>query len=268
MKKIFFLLFLLSVCALNALAQNDVGKFRYQPEKIKVGAVYHYVKTNIDGTPPAENISVYIASKEKIEVFKSRTKGERAALVIAEMDWKMFSVKRLESWQAFPGGERKLFATLDCSEKEKAVDVSIPTLKKEIEKVSIPLFPFHVYNFDLSSLNFAFPHLKNPKASFTIGITDPTFKADGPMFEYRGAVTVSYVGEEVRDGVLCRKYKIDGEGLANRGGFIWVDKKGEFFRDVEIGLADNPDWKTFKFKLKKAEKLSREKWEVFMKELL
>ncbi len=69
-------------------------------------------------------------------------------------------------------------------------------------------------------ISFAFRHLKNPKTSFTIGIADPTFKENGALFEFRGTVTVSYIGEEMRDGVLCRKYKIDSEGLANRGGFI------------------------------------------------
>jgi hypothetical protein len=259
---------LLFVFALDAPAQSDASKFRYQPNKISVGAVYHYVKTNIDGTPPAENITIYVASKDRIEVFKSRTKGERAAFVIADMDWTTFSARRLESWQAFPGGEKKLAATLDYDAKEKVANVLLAGADNQIEKTAIKHLPFHVYNFDLSSLNFAFRHLAKPKENFTIGIADPTFKASGPLFEYRGEATVSYIGEETRDGVPCLKYKIDGAGLLNRGGFIWVDKKGEFFRDIEIQLPDNPEWKTFKFKLIRVEQMTRDQWEAFMKEQL
>ena len=267
-RNVLLLALLLFIFAFEALAQSDANKFRYQPNKITIGTVYHYVKTNIDGTPPAENITIYVASKDRIEVFKSRTKGQRAGFVIADMDWTIFSAKHLESWQAFPGGEKKLFATLDYDAKEKVTNVSYGAANQEVEKSAIKQLPFHVYNFDFSSLNFAFRHLISPKESFTIGIADPTFKETGPVFEYRGEASVSYVGEETRDGVPCLKYKVDGAGLSNRGGFIWVDKKGEFFRDMEIQLPDNPEWQSFKFKLIKVEQMTRNQWEAFMKEQL
>jgi hypothetical protein len=34
---------------------------------------------------------------------------------------------------------------------------------------------------------------------------------------------------------------------------------------MEIALPDNPDWTSFKFKLLKVEKMSRDEWEDFMK---
>ncbi len=62
-----------------------------------------------------------------------------------------------------------------------------------------------VYNFDLGSLNFAFRHLAEPEKSFTLGIADPTLAEQGPVFAYKGEVEVKFVGEEKREGVLCRK---------------------------------------------------------------
>lgn len=88
------------------------------------------------------------------------------------MDWGIFSAKKLESWQVF-ANEKKLFATLDYLAAEKAVTVTFGG--KTAGKTAIKFLPFHVYNFDFGSLNFAFPHLKNPQRSFTIGIADPTF---------------------------------------------------------------------------------------------
>ncbi|GAB4577828.1 MAG: hypothetical protein Fur0022_05600 [Anaerolineales bacterium] len=60
---------------------------------------------------------------------------------------------------------------------------------------------------------------------------------------------IRYIGDEVREGMYCRKYVIDGTGLDYRGGAIWVEKQGEYFVDVEIDLPDNPNWESFKFKL-------------------
>jgi hypothetical protein len=123
----------------------------------------------------------------------------------------------------------------------------------------------HLYNFDFGSLNFAFPHLKNPKKAFRIGVTDPSFKENAPLVEYKGEVLISYLGEEKRNDTATRKYKIDGAGLQNRGGFIWVNKTRGWIEDMEIRLPDNPDWTSFKFKLLKTEKMTREEWEKFMK---
>lgn len=250
--------------ALASPTQAEVSKFRYRPNKVAVGTVYHYLKTNVDGTRP-EYVSIYVASRDRIESFKYRPGGSRAGLVVADMDWATFSASRLESWQVFGGGEKRLFATLSFVKGEMAAYVSIPATGKPAERTAIKHLPFHVYNFDLASLNFAFPHLVNPRGKFTVGIADPNFQEGGPLFFYRGEAEVSYVGEEARGGAACRKYKIDGAGLAGRGGHIWVDRRGGFFRDVEIDLPDNPDWQSFKFRLTDLEQMSRREWEAFIR---
>lgn len=260
-KIIIFLTLFIFLAALEIAAQTDVGKFRFDPKKVAVGTVYHYLKTNVDGSRP-ENVSQYIADEKRLEAFKFHEKGERAGLVIAEMDWGVFSAKKLDSWQVWVN-EKKLFATLEYLSAERVVEVSING--KKAGRTAIKFLPFHIYNFDFGSLNLAFPHLKNAKESFTVGIADPTFKDSGEIFAYRGEATVSYVGDERRNGRKCRKYRVDGAGLENRGGFIWVNKKGGYIEDMEIDLPDNPEWKSFKFKLVKVEKMSRDEWEKFIK---
>ncbi|MGH9941835.1 MAG: hypothetical protein ACRD9R_05665, partial [Pyrinomonadaceae bacterium] len=226
-------------CAVLASAQHTPEYFRYRPEKISVGTVHHYVKTNIDGSQP-EHVSLYVAARDRIESFKFHPpRPGRAALVIAEMDWQTFSARRLESWQVFANDERKLFATLDYLPAEQSVSVSIPSTGKPTEKTRIGRLPFHVYNFDLASLNFAFRHLVDPRRGFTVGLADPTFQEQGPVFRYRGEATVTYVGDERRGGAPCRKYRAGGDGLDQRGGFIWVNRRGGYFQDVEIELPDN-----------------------------
>ncbi|HEX4899705.1 MAG TPA: hypothetical protein VFV61_04185, partial [Pyrinomonadaceae bacterium] len=115
---------LLSLCSV-APAQASLAAFRYQPGKIVTGVVYHYLKTNIDGTNP-EHISIRIAAKDRIESFKFHPQGTRAGLVIAQMDWQIFSVKRLESWQVYKDKQKVLAATLVYLPASKEVAVTLP----------------------------------------------------------------------------------------------------------------------------------------------
>lgn len=104
-----------------------------------------------------------------------------------------------------------------------------------------------------------------PRDSFAVGIADPTFKETGPLFHYRGEARVTYAGEERRNGVACRRYRIDGRGLEGRGGWLWVNKRRGHVEDIEIDLPDTPEWQSFKFRLTRAERMTRARWEQFIK---
>lgn len=248
------------VCVSSAGAQVD--KFEFQPGKIKTGIVYHYVKTNIDGTNP-ENISVFVATNDRLEVFKFHDPGTRAGFVVAEMDWKNFHARSLFSYGVFSASEEMLGAQLKFLPDQKKIEVEIPAQDRPLETVEFGYVPAHIYNFDLTSLNFAYRHLKNPTEPFTVGLADPTFAEQGPALRYRGEVTIRYTGEEKRNGQDCRKYSISGAGLDNKSGVLWVNKAGEYFEDLEIELPDNPNWTTFKLALKKTETMTAEQWKQF-----
>lgn len=254
---------MLSLLAGTVPAFAQVEAFRYDAARVPVGKVYHYLKTNVDGTQP-EHVSIRVAAPDRIESYKFHPGESPAALVLAEMDWSVFSVRRIDSWQIWSDGRRKLAATLTALDGGKSVRVELPQLGKPAETVEIGRLPWHVYNFDLASLGFAFPHLIDPKGRFTIGIADPTF-GEGPAFLYRGEAEVAYEREETRAGVPCRKYRIDGLGLLHRGGFLWVNQAEGHVEDMEIDLPDNPAWKSFKFKLTSVETLDQAAWESFQK---
>jgi hypothetical protein len=260
-----FTAFLTVVFLTSAVAaQDDTAKFRFRASRaIPAGTVLHYVKTNIDGSQP-EQIAQFVASPNMLEAFKYHPKAPPAGHVIADMDWRTFSAKRLTSWRVLGKDERKLFGTIDFDGKTKRATVSIPSAKSEAETFAFGRLPVHLYNFDLGSLNFAFPHVTNPAGSFVIGITDPTFRENAPFVEYKGAATVAYQADETRNKVPTRKYRIDGPGLQNRGGFIWVNKQHGWIEDIEIDLPDNPEWKTFKLKLQRVEKMTRAEWDRFI----
>lgn len=259
------LLILCLVLSGVTVAQNDSGKFRYSDNKaIPVGMVLHYVKSNIDGSKP-EYVSQYVADRETLEAFKFHPKSFPAALVIAKMDWRAFSAASLYSWRVLSADERKLFATIDLDLTKQSAAVSIPQVREKIETVAYDRLPVHMYNFDFGSLNFAFPHLRKPKSSFKIGVIDPTFRSDGPLVHYRGEAAIEFDRMEKRNSADTRRYRIDGPGLGNRGGYIWVNSSTGWIEDIEIALPDNPEWSSFKFKLLRVEKMGRQAWEAFTK---
>jgi hypothetical protein len=264
MKIIRVVLFVVFILATVCKAQDDTARFQHRAGSgIPVGTVLHYVKTNIDGTRP-EYVSQFISAGDVLESFKFHPKSPPAGFVVAEMDWRSFSARTLKSWRVLGKDERKLFGTILFDAATHSAEVSLPSIRSENEKFSFKQLPVHLYNFDFASLNFSFPYLVKPESSFVMGVADPTFKETGPLVEYKGEVTVSYQSDERRNNTQTRKYRIDGAGLQNRGGFIWVNKKHGWIEDMEIDLPDNPDWTSFKFKLLRVEKMSRARWNEFI----
>ncbi len=142
-------------------------------------------------------------------------------------------------------------ASLDVDRKAGVVRIKLGD--REGQRVPWGHLPFHVYNFDFTSLNFAWRHLADPKAPFEIGVMDPTFRAEGEPFLYRGVAKIEYVGEEKLHGKRCRKYRISGPGIGGSTGAIWAPRKGDWLEKIEIPFPDNPDWNSFKLELESTE---------------
>ncbi|HEY4492988.1 MAG TPA: hypothetical protein VI958_13380, partial [Acidobacteriota bacterium] len=246
----------------TAQAAEQKRKFQYQPEKIRTGALYHYVKSNRDGSVP-ENVAVYVASRDNLEVFKYRAPGTAAGFVKAWIDWEIFSAHKLESYRVTGADEQKLVATFEFSKSDGIGSTNLFLDDEPAQEAKISTLPFHIFNFDFTSLNFAFRHLVNLRDSFEIGVPDFVFRNEKWEFIYRGAAIVQFQGEETLDRVRCLRYSIDGPGLENRGGAIWVNAAQGHVERMDLDLPDNPDWDHFFFELKKVEFLSPKEWQKF-----
>lgn len=248
---------LLALCCVPANASEPEPVFRFDAEKLRPGTVYHYVKSNIDGSR-AGNISVYIASTDEIESFKWHEGGTEASLVRATMDWTSFTVARFESWRLRSSGEDTLRAVLERIDGE-------PTLEAQVgdQRFRIPIenWPWHSYDFDFASLNLVFRFLVDPDAAFTIGIAD--LDRETGRFVDKGPVRIERAGNEARQGTDCRVYRIDGEGLENRGGKIWVSRDTHLIVDYEIDLPDEPGFTDGKLTLIDVETMSPSRWAEF-----
>ena len=243
----------------------QVAKFRYEPDKVEVGTLLLYQKSNIDGTN-AGQIALFIAAEDRLEAFKWHEGGGSATLVTADMNWEAFSVRRFESWRLHADGTKQLQGTLEQVDGEPKVVITFGPDNQET--VQLRHWPWHSYDFDFASLSASMRHLIDPESTFRIGIADLAMVSDTLRFVDKGTVTIEYLGREDRYGFASRKYAIDGEGLANRGGHLWVDADQGYIVDYEIDLPDEPGYESGKLRLIARESMDPEKWPEFKGEKL
>ena len=236
--------------------QPDFEGYRYQGA-LPVGRVYHYRKSNIDGTH-ASRVDLYMSSEKRIEAFKYSAGSSEGTLVIADMDWKTFSVGHFETAKVHANGERAFVGELNVKGDTLHGKFGGGSFKLEVEQ-----FPWHNYDFDFASLNVTFRHLADPEGVVWFGIIDRP--VGGAGLANRGMVELAYLGEEEREKQLCRHYWIDGPGLYERGGDIWVRKGDDpVIVDYEIDLPDERPYKSGKMTLLGTEEMSAEAWAKHM----
>ncbi len=242
---------------------SSLNQFKYQPEKINIGTVYHYTKSNLDGSNPAR-IYIRVMDNENLDVWKFEEHNYDAAHVTAHMNWESFSADRIQSWIATSDGNEEEQATLISSYDNSAFSIA---WHGQSETIQIGYYPVHVYNFDFISLNFILRHWSEPQGEMEIGIVQPNFNPDIPgVIKYEGTVKLKYICDEERNGYPCRKYSVNGDGIQNQQGLIWLDRTSMHAVDMEIPIPDNPSWNSFKFELVSIQEMSVEAWRQFMDE--
>ncbi|MCC7358809.1 MAG: hypothetical protein IT317_05000 [Anaerolineales bacterium] len=242
---------------------SALAQLRHQPERQAVGALDHYVKSNLDGSYPAR-VAVYRAGPSEVEVLKLEAHGADAAYVTARLDWRVFSATRAESWVLTPDSRRRPMAGME-------LDVDTHQMRaawnQRHDTLVIPRYPIHIFNFDLISLNMILPHWLEPEGALTFGVVQPDFAPNPPaLVRYEGTATLRYLGRETRYGQACRAYTLGGEGLGGQTGRAWVNLAEGYFQDVELPVPDNPDWNSFKFQWAGREHRDPAGWQAYIAE--
>lgn len=244
-------------------AAVGVEAFQFEASRVPVGVVYHYIKSNLDGSTP-ERISLYMSDQTTLEAYRWREPRPQMAFhVKATMDWDRLSASRLESRRMVRFGGEQLNAVAEYTPGTRSMSIEFADKSRYV--VQIDHLPFHFYQFDLASLNVAFRQLIDPTKPFQVGLVNPTFATTGSALEYRGLAMVTYEKDETHNEFPCRRYRIDGPGLKNKGGSIWVERSEGHIIDLEIQLENHPDWTSFKLKFVGKETMDAAAWQAFMK---
>ncbi len=255
---------LLVLAAGPARVGSSLDRFHYRPDRIRIGEVAHYVKSNVDGSKPLR-ISIFVAAKDRLEVAKVEKGTGDAAWVRAHFDWKIFTADRIQAAVIDLGGSVEERAVFAADAKAGVVNVRVG---ERTGSAAWRWVPFHVYNFDFASLNFAWRQLDDPRSSFTVGVLDPNFGEGDDIVFYRGDARIEYVRDESLHGKSCPLYRISGPGIGGTTGSIWLDPKTSWLEKVEIPFPDNPAWKSFRLELQGTETMTPEAWKKFIADSL
>ena len=236
-----------------------VQGFAWRAGALPVGQAYHYRKSNLDGTNASE-IELFLASETRLEALKFHAGVPEATLVVAELDWSVFSVAGFHTYKLVPGQEPELAAELATSSDKKKLTAKVGALALEC---ALPGFPWHSYDFDFASLNVALRFLTEPEGEVELEIVDPVQDADPPRLVAKGKVTLAYESDERRGELDCRRYVLDGPGLEDRGGTLWVAKGDDpHLVAFELALPDEPGMSSGKLEWLRTETLTSEQWQA------
>src|SRR5262245_11910851 len=254
---------LLAALALLARpASAQLSALRFDPDKVPVGRVYQYLKSNRDGSHPGR-VTLYVAKTDRLESLKWDDEVGWATFVVAELDWSRFSVRRFESWDLRKGKAPFLKATLD-TDAEGAVSISVlPGPPVRISK-----WPWHSYDFDFASLGAALPHLVRPEAEFAFGRADFLQEEGKVRFAETGLVHLRYEGRDKRGAFATRRYEIGGPGLSDAKGKLWADTREGHIVEFELPIPDEPGFEDGRLRLLEVSKMTAVEWEAFKRSRL
>ncbi len=226
------------------------------------GVVYHYIKSNIDGSHMSR-ICWYISSDHTIESLKYQENYPGATLVIAEIDTQSQTVIHMKSGKISEEGDTLFFAQLYQLKESDLLVVNVNGMPADT--VTIADFPWHSYDFDFASLWNTWKFNQNPKSDFSFHVADVIRDENSMKFGNVGRVEVKYLGEVNHNESESLLYLLDGPGLQYRGGVAWMDKAGSFLLEYRLHLPDEPGFDNGKMVLEKVENMTDSQWEDFKK---
>jgi hypothetical protein len=128
--------------------------------------------------------------------------------------------------------------------------------------------PWQSYDFDFAGLSFIWRSLKDKKDSFWFHIADVAMINGNPKFVNKGRVTVRFIGYDMVKDKQCLKYLVDGPGLENKGGHIWINPENFMIEQYRILLPDEPGFENGMMLLRKTFKMDPGQWETFKRKKL
>lgn len=249
---------LLLIAGFSAPTLAQLSAFSYQPERAPpVGTVWHYTKSNRDGSDPW-HLDVYFAAPNRIEVVKWVEGASDFVEVIADLDPARAMPVVMSQWNTAEGRRQPRLSAR--AEGGQALSVHLPDGNQA--KIEAQLAPLHVWGFDLMGLAFMLPHLVDPAQAFEVSFVDPNRPGQGAPFAVDRARFEPQGFEDI-DGVRSRKYQLGGPIFGEHQGTVWLNAESGRLERAEHVIPTSTDWKDFKLDLVGSEQLGGLAWEAF-----
>jgi hypothetical protein len=232
-----------------------------QPPPSVGNPIYHYVRSNIDGTEQ-EHVVHYRPSRREIAVYKWVEKCTTAAYVTAEMDEAVREGRLFVAGKVARDGSQARFGTLtlDPAAPALVVDVTPPGGQRIQMRHSLGSRPFLIYDFDFADLN-AFLQEHRPQSGFAYELP-VIWPGDESLFRDYGQLIAQFAGEEKRLGRLTRRFDLTVDGSAPSTGTLWIDRDRGFIVEANLGLPNHQEYRDFRLRLDRIESGGTAAWKV------
>jgi len=238
------------------------GDFLFDSAAVKdTGTVYHYLKSNIDGSVPSD-VYIYITSPlstESFKIYPGAATRKKTDLVVATYDSEYTCIKTINAYFIYPDGKKELNATGELINGNTFGF----TIKKPEKSYSVEVgyTPSFIYNFDFCDFFFMQKFLVNKEKNFDIGVVGLLTNL---KFVYSGKANVFYMGNEIHDTINCRKYLITGEAFNGKKGTLYINPENNFPVDFIMPVPNNPSFNSLRMHLMETFGKSPEEWKQFI----
>ncbi|QLC24613.1 hypothetical protein HFP57_05935 [Parasphingopyxis algicola] len=256
---------LMGAAALVAAAGFGTNAFGGgEPEAVE-GRIYHYVRSNQDGSG-AENVYVYRAASNRLEVYKARERCTDAAFVTAWVDAETGRAAVVNGGRLMPEARHENFATIayDGAATMLRAEAALPDrMVRQQVRVEEPIF--HLYDFDLATLSLQTMALDDPRSDFSFGLpliwTEPE---DGRYVRHLGRADAEYVGEEDYRGTAALRFEVGGPALGDKGGPLWIDANSGHVLGAQWGIPNHAGMDDFAIRLAEIEDSGDAGWQALL----
>lgn len=234
--------------------------WRYDPGRARVGRIFHYLRTNTDGSEP-ERVRVFLRAAGDLAVNKAVEPCTNAAYVTATLDLDRGEARTLTGGRLTPQGTQAAFAwlTVDAASDRLSARIELPDQVLE-GGADVAGRPRVVYDFDLADLTALAPHLADPRKGFSFAAALLWPPAMPDFLQDKGRLDAAFVAEETHMGRRALRFSVTGEAFAGKPGTLWLDAAEGHVLEAAFPLPNHDNYADFRLVLEKVEDTGEAGW--------
>lgn len=223
-----------------------------EPPASPVGRLYHYVRSNQDGSVP-EQIYLFRASETHLEVGKIVRRCSNAAFVTADLDLTRGQGVRYVGGRIAEDGSQEAFAYLDY-DASRSLHARIADAGID-QRVEVAGEPYIIYDFDLSELNALHAGRAPAHEDFRFAVS-LIWPDDPNVFRDLGRTNARFAAMERRLNRDAVRFDVSG-GL---NGQLWLDAREGHVLEASFAEPNHAEYENFHLVLQSVEDDGAASW--------
>lgn len=241
------------------LAAALSGCAAHPPQPPASGSIYHYVRSNRDGSEP-EHVVHFRPSRTAIAVYKWVEKCTSAAYVTADMDGAVREGVRFVAGKVARDGRQAPFGTLTLDGFALKAEIDPPGAPHVSATHQLKSRPYLLFDFDFADLN-AFLQTHRPRSDFAFALP-VIWPSEAGVFRNLGQLHARRAAAEEHRGRRTIRFDLTVDGQPGSAGRLWVDAARWFIVEAELPLPNHQGYRDFRLRLERVEHGGQAAWDA------